>query len=136
MALHTITLDEYLNAGGKLPPAFNNIPSILTDIYNPENPEAIIPTEYTFSEMFVDRYCAREIGFETPALFYKRLNGVAVLKVEEYVRKIKAYNDTEDVFEVEHVDIIQRTGHNGGGATTENFVGSFNGSETTLSLGS
>ena len=118
MALYTLSLSEYLERGGKLPPCFEDIPTYTSKEYI--NGEVVIVGEYPFEKMFIDRYFEREIGYETPALFYQRLNALAVLKVPEYSRKIELIRGLDDVLDIEKTETIEQS------AKTENFVGSFN----------
>ena len=123
MALYTITLQEYLKQGGVLPPCFSDIPAITTKYYQDGE---VVTDEYDFEKMFIDRYLMREIGFETPALFYQRLNGVAVLKVQEYKTKIELFDDMPDVLEAKRVDKLIKGTTDTLTSKVENFVGAFN----------
>ena len=130
MARYTMTLSEYLKQGGVLPPCFEELPDLPPIAqYNNENPPQIVYESYPFSKMFVDRFNLREIGFETPALFYQRLNGVAMLKTPQYIKKINLKESIYDVVNVERVESVE---HKEGGKTetengakTENFTGTF-----------
>ena len=68
MAKYTMLLAEYLQKGGQLPASFALIDG--------------------FEDLFVARYCDHEIGFETDALFYIKLEYVANLVMQVYADKI------------------------------------------------
>ena len=79
--LHTELFTQYIaNNGGAdsaLPSLFDKIPSITID-----------DETTTFKDAFVLNFCAREIGFETEALFALKLEGRAKLVIPRYVRKL------------------------------------------------
>lgn len=68
MAKYTMLLTEYLESGGKLPALFNVIDG--------------------FEATFILKYCASEIGFETPYLFECKLESIARLYIQVYADKI------------------------------------------------
>ena len=72
MAKYTELLAEYLEGGGKLPAAFSQIEG--------------------FADLFTARYCDREIGFETEALFTIKLNERAEIIIPAYVKRFEAEN--------------------------------------------
>lgn len=68
MAKYTMLLAEYLQKGGQLPASFALIQG--------------------FEDLFVARYCDKEIGFETDNLFYIKLEYTAGLVMQAYADKI------------------------------------------------
>lgn len=68
MAKYTILLAEYLKKGGALPSSFSLIEG--------------------FEDLFVAKYCDKEIGFETDDLFYIKLELKANLVMGVYAEKI------------------------------------------------
>lgn len=70
MAKYTETLVEYLEAGGTLPALFEDIAG--------------------FPDLFVQRFCDYEIGFETPKLFALKLEGAAKIYIPYYKKLIDA----------------------------------------------
>lgn len=78
---YTELLTEYVQSNGgaanAFPAAFDTIPD-----FGGKN----------FKELFLLRYCAREIGFETEELFQLRLEGKADEVCPAYVRKLENYN--------------------------------------------
>lgn len=72
MAKYTILFSEYLADGGTLPTIFANISG--------------------FEDLFVARYCDKEIGFETEALFNIKLEERAELVIPAYVTLLEKYN--------------------------------------------
>lgn len=70
MAKYTVTLVDYLEAGGTLPALFESIDG--------------------FPDLFVQRFCDYEIGFETPELFAQKLEGVAKINIPYYKKLIDA----------------------------------------------
>lgn len=78
---YTELLTEYVQSNGgaanAFPAAFDTIPD-----FGGKN----------FKELFLLRYCAREIGFETEELFQLRLEGKADEVCPDYVRKLANYN--------------------------------------------
>ena len=70
MSKYTETLVEFLEGGGILPVAFAEIEG--------------------FEDLFVTRYCDKEIGFETEALFQIKLEERAAIIIPAYVKRIKA----------------------------------------------
>ena len=78
---YTELFTEYVQsnggAGNAFPLAFDTIPE-----FGGKN----------FKELFLLRFCAREIGFETEALFQLRLEGKASEVCPAYVRKLSNYD--------------------------------------------
>ena len=78
---YTELLTEYVQSNGgaanAFPAAFDTIPD-----FGGKN----------FKELFLLRYCAREIGFETEELFKLRLEGKASEVCPAYVRKLANYD--------------------------------------------
>lgn len=70
MAKYTMLLAEYLAKGGALPSSFALIQG--------------------FEDLFIQKYCDHEIGFETDELFYIKLDLMASLKIQAYKDKIDA----------------------------------------------
>lgn len=70
MAKYTETLLDYIQAGGTLPALFEDIPG--------------------FADLFVQRFCDYEIGFETPELFSQKLEGAAKIHIPYYKKLIDA----------------------------------------------
>ena len=70
MAKYTELFAEYLESGGVLPAAFANIAG--------------------FEDLFVARYCDKEIGFETEELFHVKLEERAAIISPAYVKRIEA----------------------------------------------
>ena len=70
MSKYTETLVEFLEGGGVLPAAFAEIEG--------------------FEDLFVARYCDKEIGFETEALFQIKLEERAAIIIPAYVKRIAA----------------------------------------------
>lgn len=70
MSKYTETLVEFLEGGGVLPAAFAEIVG--------------------FEDLFVARYCDKEIGFETEALFQIKLEERAAIIIPAYVKRIQA----------------------------------------------
>lgn len=70
MAKYTMTLAEYLARGGALPSSFALIDG--------------------FENHFIGRYCDKELGFETDALFSIKLEAKANLVMQAYKDKIDA----------------------------------------------
>ena len=70
MSKYTETLVEFLEGGGVLPAAFAEIEG--------------------FEDLFVTRYCDKEIGFETEALFQIKLEERAAIIIPAYVKRIAA----------------------------------------------
>lgn len=70
MAKYTETLIDFLEAGGTLPAVFDNIAG--------------------FADLFVQRFCDYEIGFETPELFAQKLEGSAKIHIPYYKKLIDA----------------------------------------------
>ena len=70
MSKYTETLVEFLEGGGVLPAAFAEIAG--------------------FEDLFVARYCDKEIGFETEALFQIKLEERATIIIPAYVKRIQA----------------------------------------------
>lgn len=68
MAKYTETLAEYLDNGGSLPTSFNLITG--------------------FDDLFKHYYCDKEIGFETEALFFMKLDMYADLNMQRYKDRI------------------------------------------------
>ena len=73
MAKYTETLIDYMRAGGVLPALFEQIDG--------------------FPELFVQRFCDYEIGFETPELFAQKLDGAAKRFIPFYNKLIQSQND-------------------------------------------
>lgn len=73
MAKYTETLIDYLRAGGTLPALFEEI--------------------YGFSDLFIQRFCDYEIGFETPELFAQKLEGAAKRHIPFYKTLISSQNE-------------------------------------------
>lgn len=76
MARYTELLAEYLESGGKLPAAFDGIKI----------------GDSTLSDIFTAQFAAREIGFETPALFELKLNAYAATLIPELKAGLDAYS--------------------------------------------
>lgn len=70
MAKYTELLLEYLEGGGALPAVFSNIQG--------------------FEDLFISRYCDREIGFETEELFQIKLEERASIIIPAYAKRIQA----------------------------------------------
>lgn len=70
MAKYTELFAEYLESGGVLPAAFADIEG--------------------FEDLFVARYCDKEIGFETEQLFQIKLEERAAIIIPEYVKRLSA----------------------------------------------
>ena len=70
MSKYTETLVEFLEGGGVLPAVFAEIEG--------------------FEDLFVARYCDKEIGFETEALFQIKLEERAAIIIPAYVKRIAA----------------------------------------------
>lgn len=70
MAKYTELFAEYLEGGGELPAVFSLIEG--------------------FADLFVGRFCDKEIGFETEALFAIKLNERAAIIIPEYVKRLQA----------------------------------------------
>ena len=70
MSKYTETLVEFLEGGGVLPAAFAEIEG--------------------FEDLFVARYCDKEIGFESEALFQIKLEERAAIIIPAYVKRIAA----------------------------------------------
>lgn len=68
MAKYTETLIDYIEAGGTLPALFEDIVG--------------------FPDLFVQRFCDYEIGFETPELFAQKLEGAAKIYIPYYKKLI------------------------------------------------
>lgn len=69
-AKYTELFSEYLASGGELPAAFSQIEG--------------------FENLFVARYCDKEIGFETETLFKIKLEERAAIVIPAYVKRIEA----------------------------------------------
>lgn len=70
MAKYTELFAEYLESGRELPAAFKDIDG--------------------FEDLFVARYCDKEIGFETEDLFKIKLEERAAIIIPAYVKRIEA----------------------------------------------
>lgn len=70
MAKYTELFAEFLNSGGTLPTAFSEIEG--------------------FEDLFVARYCDKEIGFETEDIFKIKLEERAAIIIPAYVKRIAA----------------------------------------------
>lgn len=70
MAKYTELFAEFLNSGGELPAAFSQIEG--------------------FEDLFVARYCDKEIGFETEDIFKIKLEERAAIIIPAYVKRIAA----------------------------------------------
>ena len=70
MAKYTETLVDYIEAGGTLPALFEDIAG--------------------FADLFGQRFCDYEIGFETPELFAQKLEGSAKIYLPSYKKLIDA----------------------------------------------
>lgn len=70
MAKYTELFAEYLESGGELPAAFSQIEG--------------------FEDLFIARYCDKEIGFETEDLFRIKLEERAAVIIPAYVKRIAA----------------------------------------------
>ena len=68
MAKYTMLLTEFLKSGGQLPASFELIQG--------------------FEDLFILRYCDKEIGFETPSIFELKLEEKARLYIQEYKKRI------------------------------------------------
>ena len=87
MAKYTMLLAEYLQKGGQLPASFSLIQG--------------------FEDLFIAKYCDKEIGFETDELFRIKLEYTADLIMKSYADKIatraiywtKATNPTKTYYE-------------------------------------
>lgn len=76
---YTCTLKQYIeDFHHELPTIFDDIPAL---------------AGMSFKDMFIDKFCTNEIGFETPDLFARKLNLKATLVCPSYIRKITWYND-------------------------------------------
>jgi hypothetical protein len=69
MAKYTETMTEFLEKGGQLPASFELIQG--------------------FEDLFKNKYCDREIGFETEILFVMKLELTAELYMQVYADRIK-----------------------------------------------
>ena len=69
MAKYTMLLAEYLERGGTLPASFSLI--------------------LGFTDLFKKHYCDKEIGFETEALFFMKLDEKADIYMQAYADKIQ-----------------------------------------------
>lgn len=69
MAKYTETFADYLNGGGVIPAAFDDISG--------------------FTDLFVGEFCDKEIGFETEQLFHIKLETRAQLVIPVYVDKLE-----------------------------------------------
>lgn len=76
MARYTELLAEYLENGGSLPAAFDNVTI----------------GDNTLTDIFTAQFAAREIGFETPALFELKLNAYAATLIPELKAGLDAYS--------------------------------------------
>ena len=74
MAKYTMLFAEYLKSGRQLPSAFSLIPAL---------------NEISFEDLFISRFCQREIGFETDSLFEIKLNARANVVCPFYADKLK-----------------------------------------------
>lgn len=74
MAKYTELFAEYLESGGTLPAAFEDIDG--------------------FEDAFIQEYCDKEIGFETEALFYIKLEAKANIVIPIYKKKFEALDQT------------------------------------------
>lgn len=74
MAKYTELFAEYLESGGELPAAFAEIDG--------------------FEDAFIQEYCDKEIGFETEALFYIKLEAKANIVIPIYKKKFEALDQT------------------------------------------
>jgi len=73
MAKYTETLIDYMRAGGVLPALFEQIDG--------------------FPDLFVQRFCDYEIGFETPELFAQKLDGASKRFIPFYKTLIDSQNE-------------------------------------------
>lgn len=69
MAKYTELLSEYIEHGGELPAVFDTIKG--------------------FTDLFIGKYCDKEIGFETPILFEIKLNAKANIVIPAYAQRIE-----------------------------------------------
>lgn len=69
MAKYTELFNEWLEAGGELPPEFSQIAD--------------------FDNLFVGEYADSELGYETPTLFQLKLNQRAALVMPDYIIRIE-----------------------------------------------
>lgn len=76
MAKYTELFSEYIQAGGQYPAAFKNVQ------VNGDN----------LSDLFMTRYGDREIGFETPALFALKFEGLAAELIPELESGLQAHS--------------------------------------------
>ena len=81
MAKYTETLQEYLEDGGLLP---SSSFALVTD----------------FEDLFKERYCGSEIGFETETLFALKLDMKARLAMPIYAARIDAVNNAIDKLKI------------------------------------
>lgn len=76
MARYTELFAEWLENGGELPAAFNNI----------------MIGENSLADIFTAQYAAREIGFETPILFEMKLNAYAATLIPDLKAGLDAFS--------------------------------------------
>ena len=104
----TILLGDYLNFGGELPTEFS------AEIWADNNID--------ITALFVGKYIDREIGFETPELFYIKLCTQAGVSFPRYAQKLAELAQI-NVIDAEEVEIrdgdYTRDGRNGYGKVTE-----------------
>lgn len=74
MAKYTMLFADYLKSGRALPSAFSLIPAL---------------NEISFEDLFISRFCQREIGFETDSLFEIKLNARANVVCPFYADKLQ-----------------------------------------------
>lgn len=79
MAKYTELLSEYIENGGQLPAAFDNIEG--------------------FEDLFLGYYCDHEIGFETPTLFAMKLETTANLVIPVYVKRLAELEAAEEALQ-------------------------------------
>lgn len=76
MARYTELFAEWLENGGKMPAVFDNVTV---------NGESL-------SDIFTAYYAAREIGFETPALFELKFNALAAILISDLQAGLQAHS--------------------------------------------
>lgn len=75
MARYTELFSEWLENGGKMPAVFDNV------LVNSE----------PLADIFTAYYAAREIGFETPALFELKFNALAAILINDLQAGLQAH---------------------------------------------
>ena len=103
MAKYTETFAEYIEGGGALP----------------SSSFALIPD---FEDLFKERYCGNEIGFETEALFAIRLDFKARVIMPEYAARVAAIDAAINKLKVPVKVRTEKRGYGKQHSETENDV--------------